>query len=85
VPDFALRIVDLAPPRDRVTVDDRDALVVLCTSGRAHVQVADATVELRPGHAAFVPARAGAVTLSGAGQVTCASVGRPAGGATTSP
>ena len=75
VPDFALSAVDLdatggchiAPQRPQV---------VLCTSGLAWADSGGASVELRPGHAAFVAAGVpGGLTVRGTGMVFLAGTG----------
>jgi len=49
--------------------------LVLCTSGEVAVDVAGTVVQLRPGRAAFVPARDAAFTLTGTGETFLATVG----------
>jgi mannose-6-phosphate isomerase class I len=51
--------------------------LVLCTSGEVTVQLGDATAYLRPGRAAFVPARDALFTLTGTGETFLATVGDP--------
>jgi mannose-6-phosphate isomerase len=78
VADFALRSVDLDAyqPAGRYTTEAADKpSVVLCTSGAVTVGVPGASVDLRPGRAAFVPAREATFTLGGAGETYLATVG----------
>jgi mannose-6-phosphate isomerase len=51
--------------------------LVLCTSGEVTVEVGGATTQLRPGRAAFVPARDALFTLTGTGETFLATVGDP--------
>jgi mannose-6-phosphate isomerase len=67
VPDFALTRVALDEPTG---LDEPGPCIAVCTSGG--VVVGD--VDLRPGHAAFVPAGI-RTTISGVGEVFVASVG----------
>jgi mannose-6-phosphate isomerase len=85
LPDFELGGVDLdayrKPGRDVGSCATGDAgkpYLVLCTSGAVCVDVAGAVVELRPGQAAFVPARDRSFTLRGTGRTFLATVGGPA-------
>jgi mannose-6-phosphate isomerase len=74
--DFHLSGVDLdGAARGRALVTGTGPYIVLCTSGAARVQVADDVVELRPGRAAFVAARAQPFTVGGSGQAYLATVG----------
>jgi mannose-6-phosphate isomerase len=67
VPDFALTRIELDEPTG---LDDAGPCIALCTAGQAAV----GDVDLRTGHAAFVPAGL-RTTISGAGEVFVASVG----------
>ncbi|MCU1655738.1 MAG: Mannose-6-phosphate isomerase, type 1, partial [Pseudonocardiales bacterium] len=49
--------------------------IVLCLDGHARVEALGASVELTPGHAAFVAARESAFTVHGTGGVALATVG----------
>jgi mannose-6-phosphate isomerase class I len=74
-PDFALSVLDLAAGPQSFPIEDRGPRLVLCTSGRATVVAAGASVALSPGRAAFVAAGADPGTIHGAGRVFVASVG----------
>jgi mannose-6-phosphate isomerase len=75
VPDFALSVIDLDAYAGPVTVGDASPYIVLCTEGHASVGPIEASVELTPGHAAFVGARAVGFEARGAGRVFAATVG----------
>jgi mannose-6-phosphate isomerase len=74
IPDFALQSVDLDadPQLEQGAIGGERPYLVLCTSGEVRVNSA---VTLGPGHAAFVPARDAAFTLTGAGEAFLATVG----------
>jgi len=82
VPDFALHSANLDAYRKPgraagscVTGTAGLPYLVLCTSGEVAVDVAGTVVELRPGRAAFVPAREALFTLTGIGETFLATVG----------
>ncbi|MEO6884838.1 MAG: mannose-6-phosphate isomerase, class I [Jatrophihabitantaceae bacterium] len=82
VADFALHSADLdayrKPAQDVGSCATGTAglpYLVLCASGSVRVDVDGTTVDLAPGHAAFVPAREQAFTLRGTGQTFLATVG----------
>jgi mannose-6-phosphate isomerase len=68
VPDFRLGLVEVS---GAVSIAQAGPRIVLCTVGA--VSVAD--VPLTPGHAAFVPATAASVEVTGAGQIFVGAVG----------
>lgn len=82
VADFALQSADLDAYRKPGQAVGSCAAgtaglpyLVLCASGAVRVDVAGTAVELRPGRAAFVPAREALFTLSGTGETFLATVG----------
>jgi mannose-6-phosphate isomerase len=85
VADFALHSTDLdayrkpgRPNGSCATGDAGKPYLVLCVSGAVTVEVGRSAVDLRPGHAGFVPARAALFTLTGTGETFLATVGGPA-------
>jgi mannose-6-phosphate isomerase len=85
VADFALHSADLdayrKPGRQTGSCATGDAgkpYLVLCVSGAVAIEVGRSTVDLRPGHAAFVPARSALFTLTGTGETFLATTGDPA-------
>lgn len=82
VADFALHSADLdayrkpdQPSGSCATGDAGKPYLVLCVSGTIAVRSGLSTVELRPGRAAFVPARSASFTLTGTGETFLATVG----------
>jgi mannose-6-phosphate isomerase len=86
--DFALHSADLdayrkpgQPSGSCATGDAGKPYLVLCVSGAVVVKSGRSTVDLRPGRAAFVPAREALFTLTGTGEAFVATVGEWAGSA----
>lgn len=75
VPDFALSMLDVDAYQGSLAVGEHGPHIVLCTSGRSRVEALGATVELAPGHAAFVAAREQAFGIRGTGRVFVATTG----------
>jgi mannose-6-phosphate isomerase len=72
VADFALSSLDV---RGSCTLEATGPHLVLCTYGSVRVEALGHAVELTPGHAAFVIARAAPFTVTGSGQAFAATVG----------
>jgi mannose-6-phosphate isomerase len=83
-PDFAVHVTDLdayrKPGRAEGTCALGDAdkpYLLVCLSGQASVHVTGPAVRLRPGQAAFVPARPNAFTVCGTGSFAAVTIGIP--------
>ena len=75
VDDFQLsRIaVDGEPVAADTSIDG--AQIVLCTRGKVQLQAGARTVQLTPGHSAFVTAGAGQLTFTGTGEIFRGAIG----------
>lgn len=74
IPDFAL-VRAVVSPAGPVVLPRGGPRIVLCLRGTVAVDDGEQAVALRGGAAAFAPAAAGAVTVTGDGEVYQASVG----------
>jgi mannose-6-phosphate isomerase len=81
-PDFALHITNLDAYRKPGRADGSCALgdagkpyLLLCLDGRARVSASGVSTDLRPGRAAFVPAREQAFQVRGTGRFAAVTVG----------
>ncbi len=76
--DFGLEVLDLDADAPRLNVDG--ACIVLCVDEPLRVGVGATSVAVAPGHAAFVAAGAGTMTIRGEGHAFLASPGSAAAG-----
>jgi len=77
VPDFAVDVIDIDADEGSRAIGGRGPHIVLCTDGAVRVEADGASVELTPGHAAFVAAREHLFSVGGTGAVFTATVAKP--------
>jgi mannose-6-phosphate isomerase len=75
VPEFAPSMIDIDAYQGSCAVGGQGPCIVLCIQGHVRVEAIGASVDLSPGHAAFVVAREQAYTVRGTGRVAATTPG----------